>query len=402
MHGESSANGWDTSTTESDSRVRVDATASDFDLTTPTSVPSHESIVSTSDIDIGTIIQTLIPPFSTASRAWAIPTVHAEDSASGWEEPGSRTVHHESSATGFGSPSSELAHWESSATGWEQTGHRELSPETSRYKTIEVTDDPWTKNLRPSHTAAPAQVTNVPSKTTTDYPPPPAITHDGVTVKPVAVTRQATVTLPDGLVTTTKQVEFQIAIGSSTLSMGSPVTINNIAFDVTTNAAGSTVLHAGDLTTTLPRPTAGEVWTVADDTPARLNIATSVVSGTTVYVLSGQTLAPGQPITIGDTPISITTSVGQTVLYVGDRTTTLPAAGDMQTLTDWATISTTSAGTRGTAASTESASAIPTSKKSGSSATRKLNAALSYFVVSITTFAFTFRVWFENGLERGA
>lgn len=391
VHGESSAYGWDTSTTGSDSRVRVDATASDFVLTIPTTIQGLEPTGSTSPIDIGTIIQTLIPPFSTASRAWAVPTVHAEDSASGWDEPTS-TVHHESSATGFGSPSSELAHWENSATGWEQTGHRDLSPETSRYRTIKVTDDLWTKNLRPSQTAAPAQVTNVPSKTITDYPPPPAITHDGVTVQPVAVTRQATVTLPDGLVTMTEQVEFQVAIGSSTLSMGSPVMINNIVFDVTTNAAGSTVLHAGDLTTTLPRPSAGEVRTVADDTPARLNIVTSEVSGTTVYVLSGQTLAPGQPITIGNTPISITTSGGQTVLYVGDRTTTLPAAGDMQTLTDWATISTISAGTRGTAAGTEPASAVPTSKTSGSSAARKLNTALSYFSVSITTFAFVLRV----------
>ncbi|KAF3053706.1 hypothetical protein E8E11_011553 [Didymella keratinophila] len=391
VHGESSAYGWDTSTAGSDSRVRVDATASDFDLTTPTSVPSHEPIVSTSPIDIGTIIQTLIPPFSTASRAWAIPTVHFEDSASGWDEPTS-TVHYESSATGFEGPSSELAHWESSATGWEQTGHRDLSSETSRYRTIEVTDDPWTKNLQPSQTAAPAQVTSAPSKTITDYPPPPAITHNGVTVRPIAVTRQATVTLSDGSVTTTGQVKFQVAIGSSTLKIGNPVTINNVVFDVTTDAAGSIVLHAGDLTTTLPRPTAGEVRTVADDTPARLNIATSVTSGTTLYVFAGQTLAPGQPVTIGDTPISITTSGGQTVLYVGDRTTTLPAAGDIQTLSDWTTISTISAGTQGTAASTEAASAVPTSKKSGSSAARKLNAALIYFVVSITTFVFTLRV----------
>jgi hypothetical protein len=389
VHGESSAYGWDTSTSASDSRVRVDATVSDFDITTATIVQSHEPTVST-PINIGTIIQTLIS-FSTASSAWAIPTVHVEDSASGWDEPTS-TVHHESSATGFGNPSSELAHWESSATGWEQTGHRDLLPETSRYKTIAMTDDPWTKNLRPSQTAAPAQVTNTPSKSITVYSPPPAITQDGLTVRPIAVTRQATVTLPDGSITTTGQVEFQVAIGSSTLSMGKPVTINNVVFDVTTNAAGSTVLHAGDLTTTLPRPTAGEVRTVADDTPERLSIATSIVSGTTVYVLADQTLAPGQPVTIDGTLISISTSGGQTVLYVGDRTTTLPAAGDMHTLTDWATISTISDGTRGTVASTEPANAVPTSKKSGSSAAKRLNTALAYFFMSITTFTIMFRV----------
>lgn len=385
VHGESSAYGWETSTTRSDSGVRVDATVSDFDLTTPTNVQSPASTVTTTPFDLGTIIPTLI---SKASRPWALPTVHFEDSASGWDEPTS-TVHYESSATGFEYPSS-IIHWESSATGWEQSGHRDSSPETSRYKTVEVTDDPWTKNLKPPQTAVPAQVTNVPSKIVTDYPAPPVITHDGVTVRPVAITRQTTVTLPDGLVTTTGQVGFQVAVGLSTLSMGKPVTIDNVVFEVTTDAAGSTVLHAGDLKTTLPRPTAGDVRTVADDTPGRLSIATSVVGGATVYVLAGQTLAPGQPVTIGSTPISITTSGGQTVLYVGDRTTTLPAAGDIQTLTDWATISATSAATRGTAASTEPASAVPTSKKSGSSAARRVDAALACLYTGITMFAFTF------------
>ncbi|KAF3034931.1 mucin 17, cell surface associated [Didymella heteroderae] len=385
VHGESSAYEWETSMAGSDSRVRVDATVSDFDLTTPTIIQSQESTASATPIDIGTIIQTLI---TTTSRAWAIPTVHYEDTASGWDEPTS-TVHHESSATDFGGTTSEAAHWESSATGWEQTGHRDLSPQTSRYKTVEVTDDPWTKNLQPSRTAAPAQVTNVPSKTITDYPPPPVITHDGVAVRPVAVTRETTVTLPDGLVTTTGHVEFQVAIGSSTLSVGSPITIDNVVFDVTIDVAGSTVLHAGDLTTTLPKPTAGEVRTVADEKPERLSIATSVFSGTTKYILAGQTLAPGQPVTIGGTPISITTSGGQMVLFVGDKSTTLPAAGDMQALTEWATISSTSAGPRGTATNTQPASAVPTTRNSGSSAARRLDAALTYFLMSITMFAFT-------------
>lgn len=386
VHGESSAHGWETSITRSDNGVRVDPTASDFDLTTPTNVQSYDSTTPTTALDLGTIIPTMI---SKASRPWALPTVHFEDSASGWGEPTS-TVHYESSATGFGYPSSELAHWESSATSWEQTGNRDLSPDTSRYRTIKVTNDPWTKDLKPPQTAAPAQVTNVPSKIVTEYPAPPVITRDGLTVRPVAITRQATVTLPDGLVTTTGQVEFQVAVGLSTLRIGKPLTIDNAVFEVTTDAAGSTVLRAGDLTTTLPRPTAGEVRTVADYAPGRLSITTSEVGGTTVYVLAGQTLAPGQPVTIGGTPISITTSGGQTVLYVGDRTTTLPAAGVIQTLTDWAAISAIGVATRGTAASTEPTSAVPTSKKSGSSAARKVDAALAYLYIGITMFAFTF------------
>lgn len=382
VHGESSADGWDTTKAESNSRIRIDATATDFDVTVPTTTESRGPKDSGTIIDIGTVIQSLI-----TSTAWAIPTVHFEDSASGWDDATS-TVHHESSATSWGGTTSEAAHWESSATGWDHTGHDDLSPQSTRYKTVEVTDDPWTKDLRPSQTIAPAgpQVTNVPSKTITDFPPPPVITHDGVTVRPVVVTHKPTVTLPDGVVTTTDQVEFQVAIGSSTLSIGNPITINNVAFVVTTDAAGSTIMHAGDLTTTFPRPTAGEVRTVSGDTQERLSIVTAVVSGTTKYVLAGQTLAPGQPVTIGGTPISITTSGGETVLYVGDKTTTLPAAGDIQTLTDWASIS---ASTQGTAANTESASAVPTSKKSGCSNLRNFDTAFAYCFMGMTIFVFT-------------
>ncbi|KAF1926531.1 uncharacterized protein M421DRAFT_209291 [Didymella exigua CBS 183.55] len=196
VHGESSADGWETSTAGSNSIVRIGATVSDFDLTVPTTKKSHGSIASVATVDIGTIIQTLVP-----STTWAIPTVHFEESASGWDDVKS-TVHYESSATGFGGTTSETAHWESSATGWDQTGHHDLVPQSTRVKTVELTDDSWTKNLQPSQTVAPAgpQITNVPSKTITDFPPPPAITHDGVTLHLVAVTRKPTVTLPDGLV----------------------------------------------------------------------------------------------------------------------------------------------------------------------------------------------------------
>jgi hypothetical protein len=384
VHGERSAYGWETSTIGTNSRVRIDATVNDLDLTMPTTIESHVSTASITPIDIGVIIQTLIS--TAASREWAIPTVHFEDSASGWDDVTS-TVHAESSATSWEGTTSEAVHWESSASGWEQTGRQDLSPQSTRYRTVEVTNDPWTKDLRPSQTIPPAgpQITSVPSKTITEFPPPPAITHDGVTIRPIAVTRQTTVTLSDGLITMNEQVEFEVAVGSLTLSMGNPVTTNNVIFEVTTDTAGSTVLHAGDLTTTLPQPTAGEARTITDDTQEQLSIATAVISGTTKYILAGQTLAPGQPVTIGGTPISITTSGGGTVLYVGDRTTTLSAAGDMQTLTDWATIS---AGTRGTAAYTQPVSAVPTSKKSDSAATRRLDASLIYFLKGITIFAF--------------
>jgi hypothetical protein len=60
--------------------------------------------------------------------------------------------------------------------------------------------------------------------------------------------------------------------------------------------------------------------------PTGLQIATTVVQGTTMYVLAGQTLAPGQPVTVDGITMSINTSGGLTVLAVGTVTTTLNAS----------------------------------------------------------------------------
>jgi hypothetical protein len=191
-------------------------------------------------------------------------------------------------------------------------------------------------------------------------------------------------TLPNGVLTTTEKVEFQITIGSSTLSIGTPITINDVVVGITTDAAGSTVFTAGDVTTTLPKPSGGEVRTIAVTTPQPLNIVTVAINGTTKYVLAGQTLAPGQPVTVGDTPISITTSDGKTVLYVGDKTATLaPDQSAIQTITDWAS---TSAGTQGSAVNSGSSAATPTSKKSGASQPKAVDAALACFGMGMAVF----------------
>ncbi|KAF2633179.1 hypothetical protein BU25DRAFT_1448 [Macroventuria anomochaeta] len=390
VHDESSATGFEDATTAGgDSRVRLEATATEFDVTIPTTTEGQGSKDSITMIDIGTIIQSLI-----TSTEMAVPTVHFESSATDWDEVTS-TVHFESSASDWGTVSSEIAHFESSASGWGQTNHQDPStPQSTRYKPVEVSDDPWTKDLQTPQTTAPdglknnqPQVTTVPSRTITDFPPPPAITHDGITVRPVAVTRRPTVTLPGGGLTTTDKIEFQVAIGSSTLSIGVPITINNVVVGVTTDAAGSTVLRAGDMTTMLPEPAAGEVRTIAVNTPERLSVMTAVINGTTKYVLAGQTLAPGQPVTIGDTPISITISSGKTVLYVGETTTTLiAAASDIQTITDWTSIS---AGTQGIVENNNPASASPTTTRSGSSESRKVDAAFAYCAMGMAMFIIT-------------
>jgi hypothetical protein len=366
--------------------VRIEASTTDWIITQSTITDGHESTGSVTMIDIGTVIQSIITSWA------AMPTVHFENSASGWEEEITSTVHFEESAEPWATPSSAIVHFQSSVEGWSNSDYRgSLPSQTSRYQPVEVSDDPWTKKPQTPQTTVPQrpdveqpQATTTPSKTITDYSPPPAITHDGITAQPIVVTHRPTMTLPNGVLTTTEKVEFQITIGSSTLSIGTPITINDVVVGITTDAAGSTVFTAGDVTTTLPKPSGGEVRTIAVTTPQPLNIVTVAINGTTKYVLAGQTLAPGQPVTVGDTPISITTSDGKTVLYVGDKTATLaPDQSAIQTITDWAS---TSAGTQGSAVNSGSSAATPTSKKSGASQPKAVDAALACFGMGMAVF----------------
>lgn len=387
VHGESSATGFEDTTTSGDnSRVRLEASVTDWIVTQSTITGGYKYTGSVTMIDIGTVIQGIITSWA------AMPTVHFEDSASGWKEETTSTVRFEKSTEPWATPSSAIVHFGSSAEGWNNPDHQgSPTSQASIYQPVEVSDDPWTKNLQTPQTTVSQRpdveqphVTTTPSKTITDYSPPPAITHDGITAQPIVVTRRPTVTLPNGVSTTTEKVEFQVAIGSSTLSIGAPITINDVVIGITTNAAGSTVFTAGDVTTTLPKPTGGEVRTIAVTTPQPLDIVTTTISGTTKYVLAGQTLAPGKPVTVGDTPISITTSDGKTVLYVGDKTTTLaPEQSDIQTVTDWASVS---AGTQGMAANSGSSAPIPTSKKSGAAQPKAVDAALACFGVGMAVF----------------
>jgi len=387
VHGESTAQGWDSSI-GSGSKVRLKSAATNFDVVTHTTSAGRRQTTPAGIIDIGTAIEDLI--ITESNIAKPVPTVHWEDSASEWESVTS-TVHNERSALDWTTlVSSALARFESSADPWESTRDQDVSkPHSSRYIPVVVTDDPWTKNLRPSQVIDPSRQshgTKVSSKTITEYPPPAAVTYDGITIQPAVITRRPTVTAPDGAVTTTDKVEFQAAIGSSTLKIGTPITINNIVVSLTTDAVGSTVLHAGDLTTILPEPTAGEVRIVAEDTPGRLSIMTSIVGSTTKFVLAGQTLAPGQPVTIGGTSISIALDGDNTILYVGDRKTTLSTAGaDLQIITDLASVSSRE---QGTGANSAAASAEPTSKRSRSSRSWNVEPAFAYCVMSMAMFVF--------------
>jgi hypothetical protein len=369
------------------SKVHVESSVTGFE--TITGAETRKIASSTPGIDIGSIIGTLFPP----STTYAAPTVHPEEPVSGWETgyPSYSDVH----------TSSAAAHVEKPTTGWEESfvppvptsvspgGHHEIPASQNNYEP----GKPGPNEALPTQQQSPSKpggvqppMTTTPTTTITEYPPPPAVTHDGITIQPTAITRKSTITLPDGALTMTESVEFQVAVGSSTLNIGTPVTVNNVVVGLTTDAAGSTVLHAGDMTTTLPKPVAGAVRTVTEDAPGRLNIVTGVIDGTTKYIFAGQTLAPGQPVTIGDTPISIATSDGNTVLYVGDKSTTLAPDGSVKTFAESASDIRTE--THGTATNTGPAGASASVKKAGSSLPKKADAALACLAMS-ALFMFT-------------
>ena len=358
------------------SKVHVESSVTGFE--TITAAETRQSASSISGVDIGPIIVTLFPPTTT----YAVPTVHPEEPVSDWgtDYPSYSDVR----------TSSAGAHIEYSTTGWEnsfvppiptsisQGGHHDIPTSQNKYEP----GKPGPNEAQPTQQQPPSKpegdqptMTTAPTKIITEYPPPPAMTHNGITIQPTAVTRKSTITLPDGALKTTESVEFQVAVGSSTLNIGTPITVDNITVDLTTDAAGSTVLRAGDMTTTLPKPAAGAVRTVTEDTPGRLNIVTGVIDGTTKYIFAGQTLAPGQPVTIGDTPISIAASDGETVLYVGDKSTTLAPDGSVKTLAGSASATRTE--TQGIATNTGPAGPSASVKKAGSSMPKKADAGLA-------------------------
>ncbi|KAJ8113533.1 hypothetical protein OPT61_g4360 [Boeremia exigua] len=394
IHGESTALGWHTTAVGSESGDSVGSTGAGFGsilvpITTIREVKTSIEVIEIRTNSDGSTVT--IGPWNGGSVLTTEQlTVHWESSVPGWDFTSSWLF--KSSATAQTPSSSMAAHPESTANDWQSSSRQGLpEPESTSYTPVEASDDPWTPSVQTPQATAPARpeddqapVTTIPNKVVTDFPPPPAITHGGVTIQPIALTHKPIVTAPDGSLTTTDEVEFQIPIGSSTLSIGTPITINNVVVSLTTDAAGSTVLYVGDLTTTLPKPSAGELRTVAGNAPERLNIATSIVNGTTKYVLAGQTLAPGQPVTLGNTPISIAFNKDGTILYVGDKTKTLSAADvDLQTMTDWPSISVE---TQNSVANTRAVSASSTSTSSDSSCSRSVYVALEYCAMGIMMF----------------
>jgi hypothetical protein len=257
--------------------------------------------------DVGSLIASFL---TTAMPIAPVQTVHLEQSETGWLElitPGPGIV------------SSEAAgpHLEVSTDGF---GHLITPPAPNNPPQV----------TQPGPGASVPPYVPIPVVT-----PPPAITQGGLTLTPVPVT-SVRITTVDGKPTTVDAiVNFRYVVGSATLAVGTPTTIDNVPVALSIDRSGSTILVAGGQTTTLLAPArGGQGAAQASSSLQAVSISTTVIDGTTKYVLGGQTLAPGQAVTVGDIPLSIGTSGSATVLVLGDFTTTLLASVPTTTARD--------------------------------------------------------------------
>ena len=179
------------------------------------------------------------------------------------------------------------------------------------------------------------QVTTPGPKATPEVTPPPAMTYSGFTLRPVPVTSVRVLTIDGKPTTVSSIVNYRYVAGSATLQVGSPTTINSVVVPMSIDSSGSTVLVAGDQTTTLAPPVRRLQGAQATTVLQAVKISTTVIQGTTKYVLADQTLAPGQAITINDVPISLLVQSQTTILVVGDATTTLAGGPVTLTTTEW-------------------------------------------------------------------
>jgi hypothetical protein len=297
---------------------------------TPTSLGRDVGTTSLPQPDVVSIIQSFL---TTAMPMMPVPSIHLEKSEDGWQEASQSLVI--------------------------QTGDQHAPM-------IEVTADGWatTAVVPPSYTP---QITNTIGRATPQVSgpqvvflpqvtPPPAITQGGITLRPVPVT-SVRVTTVDGKPTTVEAlINYRYVAGSVTLQVGKTTTINDVVVALSVDSAGSTVLVAGDQTTTLPPPARGNQAPQTTGSSSAVTISTTVIEGTTKYILAGQTLAPGQAITVGDIPISIGTRDGSTVLVLGGSTTTF--AGGPTTMSDSrASVAATSSGIHAATTSAKAGSA---------------------------------------------
>jgi hypothetical protein len=286
-------------------RPHPEASATGFDELPTTTTMLRNDHTTAAPPDIGSIIQSFL---TTAMPVAPAPSVHTEQSQDGWLEVTPQPP------TGSTTPAIHGPHMEISTDGFGDPTTRVVpAPDNGPQVTTPV-----------------AQTTPPPYVPIPVVTPPPAITQGGLTLSPIPVTSIRVTTISGVPTTVEATVNYRYVIGSSTLALNTPTTINNIVVALSLDSSGSTVLIAGDQTTTLPAPPrAPQQALTASQQLSNLQISTTVVQGTTQYILAGQTLAPGQAITVGNIPISLGTNAqDSTVLVVGDVTTTLPGSDD--------------------------------------------------------------------------
>jgi hypothetical protein len=308
---------------ESGSRLfkpHPESTALGFD-TSPSTIIVHSGtdprISLPPELDIGSMIRsiltTMIPP--------PFPTIHFESSETGWGEATQSPIRSEARPT--------IA---ASAGGFGQ-GSTGVAVETGKPQVVSPPTSPTPASPLPNSSPQ-----NAPPKITT----PPVITQGGLTLQPVLVTNMA-VQIVDGKPITAAVLNYRYVIGSITLAVGTPTIINSVVVALSLGPSASTILVVGGHTTTLA-PAQITLGAQTSNIAQPVSVGTTVVEGTTKYILAGQTLAPGQAVTIGNIPISFNTQSGSTILVMGNVTTTFVGAPMAGTATDFAVSAATTPG----------------------------------------------------------
>ncbi|KAJ4369901.1 hypothetical protein N0V83_005665 [Neocucurbitaria cava] len=268
-------------------------------------------------------------------------------------------------------------HRESSAAGFEdgQTSTEYLSPATSDARDVGLI-------IKSILTTSGRQNPGNPSRP--EITQPPILTRHGVTLRPVPVTTMR-ITINNGITSTLELANYQYMFGSFTLTVGLPVTVDGVVVALRTDSDGSAVLIADDTTTTFSALLQGYQTAQQMNTVNALSISTIIVEGTTKYVFAGQTLSPDQPVTVGDTPISIVVVGNSTILVVGDATTTLHGGLVTEAVTE---LGPSTAATPEVATSNDIARPASTSAKAAAGRSKVVGRLLTT-VAALTTFIWT-------------
>jgi hypothetical protein len=245
------------------------------------------------------MIVSFLETIASTTLAVPVPTVHDGSTMYGFETD---------TPSETGTPMYRRPHLESSADGFSE-------PNMSR--SLQIPQPFSTQYLN----EIPSQATRLPAMPVIT---PPAISHNGLTLRPVLATVTTPVTEDDGASAVSNMVGYQYVVDSVTLALDNPTAINDVLVAITTDSSSPTILIVGEMTTALPAITPSiQMSPQSSELPAATRIVTTVVEGSTKCIVTNQTLAPGQPITVGDIPVSIATTDGSTIFVVGNMTTTL-------------------------------------------------------------------------------